>query len=153
MPHVFLCRSQLRPGCTGKHRGRSHSERTLYDAVEGSLAWVQYQDVDVRLDLVEGDYSALGIAFHWVRRAPDLLYARAEEWLSCDPRLPRGGFRLLTPRPHLRGLVRDSERMVTAAPDDLADLLAKVALVEGWASRDYGTAKSHRAVGGRSDLR
>lgn len=99
-------------------------------AIGGGLGWVQYEAADFRLDLVEGEYRALSTAYQWVRGAPDLLFARAEEWHCDGSRLMGAGFIRLVGRPHHRDLMRASVQMLAATPQDLADLLAKMAMIE-----------------------
>lgn len=128
MPHVLLCLSHLR--FPARPDGSIAAAFATDEAAKLGLGWIQYEHLGVRLDLVEGDYQALGAAYRWIRQAPDLLFAQAEEWSVSERRFRRMGVSRLKPRSHQRTLIEQSTPMLSSRPDDLADLLAKLAFIQ-----------------------
>lgn len=131
--HVFICRSL--PG----GRARVTDGHTPAAAAEGAIArdhglgWIRYLDPDIRIDLVEGEYEALGHASRWLSASPDVRDAQGSEWQSERQWTTPGEFIELRPPQHLIEYARVAHGLILTDTREAVTVMAKLVLAARYA--------------------
>lgn len=133
--HVFICRSH--PGGRGRVKGGeapgSAEEATIARA--HGLGWVRYLDDEIRIDWIEGDYSALGHAYRWLGASPDVRDAQGSEWQSHRLWVEPGQLMALCPPDHLIAKARTAHDLVLTNTPEAVAIMTKLILVARHAAR------------------